>query len=105
MPEHLAANSVWLRRTILSHIANRRSGYTRAARALIDGEAAGLPLRDDGGRPWSVHDAEGRAVLARVASEWSARHVAARATQMRLRSAVRWGSGGASALRAEFVSI
>jgi hypothetical protein len=64
MSEHLAVSSVWLHRTILSHIANRRSGYTRAARAVIDPEAAGLPPRDDGGRPRSIHDAEWRAALA-----------------------------------------
>jgi hypothetical protein len=67
MLEHLAVSSVWLRRMILSHIANRRSGYTRAARAVLDREAAGLPPRDDGGRPRTVHDAEWRAALARGA--------------------------------------
>jgi DNA-directed RNA polymerase specialized sigma24 family protein len=67
MPEHLAVSSVWLRRIILSHIVNRRSGYTRAARAVLDREAAGLPPRDDGGWPRTVHDAEWRAALARGA--------------------------------------
>jgi hypothetical protein len=105
MPEHLAVSLVWLRRMILSHIANRRSGYTRAAWAVLDREAVGLPPRDDGGRPQTVHDAKWRAALARGASERSARHVAARATQMRSSSTPRWGSGGALALRAEFVSI
>jgi hypothetical protein len=49
MPEHLVVSSVWLRRTILGHIANRRRGYTRVARAVVDQEAAGLPPRLDGG--------------------------------------------------------
>jgi hypothetical protein len=64
MSEHLAVSSVWLHRTILAHIVNRRSGYTRVARAVLDREAAGLPPRLDGGRPQSVHDAEWRAALA-----------------------------------------
>jgi hypothetical protein len=89
MPEHLAVSLVWLRQTILSHITNCRSGYTRAARAVIDQEAVGLPPRDDGGRPRSVHDAEWREALARGASERSARHLSTRATQMRSSSAVR----------------
>jgi hypothetical protein len=105
MPEHLAVSSVWLRRMILGHIANRRSGYTRAARAVVEREATGLLPRLDGEQPRSVHDAEWRAALARGAEEWSARHVVARALQMRLGSAVRWGSGGVAAFRADFVSI
>jgi hypothetical protein len=105
MPEHLVVSSVWLRRTILGHIANHRSRYTRAARAVEDREATGLSPRLDGGHPRSVHDAEWRATLARGALERSTRHVAARAAEMRLGSAVRWGSGGAVAFRAKFVSI
>jgi hypothetical protein len=105
MLEHLAVSSVWLRWTILGHIANCRSGYTRAARAVVDREAARLLPRLDGGRPRSVHDVEWRVALAQGALERSARHVAAHATQMRLGSAVRWGSGGAAAFRIEFVSI
>jgi hypothetical protein len=105
MLEHLVVSLVWVRRTILDHITNRQNGYTSAARAVVDREATGLPPRLDGGRPRSVHDAEWRAALARGPSERSARHVAARATQIRLCSAVRWGSGGAEAFRAKFVSI
>jgi hypothetical protein len=106
MPEQLAVSSVWLCRTTLGHIANRRSGYRRAARVALDRDAAGFPQRLDGGRLWSIHNAEWRAgALARGASERSARHVTPRATQMWSSSAVTWGSGGAAAFRAEFVSI
>jgi hypothetical protein len=105
MPEHLVVSSVWLRQMTHNYISNRRSGYTRAARAEVERQAAGLPPRLDGGRPPSVHDAEWRAALARGAEERSARHVAARTLQMRSGSAVRWGSGGVAAFRAEFVSI
>jgi hypothetical protein len=64
IPEHLAVSSVWLRRTILGHVVNSRSGYTRAARAVVDREAAGLPPRLDGGRTRNIHDTEWRAALA-----------------------------------------
>jgi hypothetical protein len=72
MLEHLAISSVWLRQTILGHIANHRSGYTRTTRAVLDWEAAGLPPRLDGGQPRSIHDAEWIATLARGASKRSA---------------------------------
>jgi hypothetical protein len=78
MPEHLAVSSVWLRRMILNHISNCRSGYTRAARAVVEREAAGLSPRLDGGRPQSVYDAEWRLALAQGAEELFARHVVVR---------------------------
>jgi hypothetical protein len=77
----------------------------RATREVVDLEVAGLPPRLDGGRPQSIHDAEWRATLARGALERFARDVVAHATQIKLGSVVRWGSGGATAFRAEFVSI
>jgi hypothetical protein len=80
MPELLAVSSIWLHPMILGHIPKRRSGYTRAARAVVDREVAGLPPGLDGGRPRNVHNAEWRATLARGASERSARHVATRET-------------------------
>jgi hypothetical protein len=102
-PDH-AVHGVWLRRQFHLHIANRRSSFTKAVRAVLQQQAVGLPPRTDGGRPRSCHDIEWRAALDRASGERSARHVAARATQMASGSRIRWGRGGAHAFRAEFVS-
>jgi hypothetical protein len=76
MPKHLVVSSVWLRWIILRHNVNRLTKYTRAARVVVDREAARLPPRLDGGQPRSIHDVEWRVALARGASEHSTRHVA-----------------------------
>jgi hypothetical protein len=64
-PMHLdhAVHGVWLRRQFHLHIANRRSSFTKAVRAVLQQQAVGLPPRTDGGRPHSCHDIEWRAAM------------------------------------------
>ena len=106
MPENERVNSVWLRRTITGHIANRRSNFTKRAREVLRRQAEGLPpLNSNDGRPLKCHNKEWRDAKARASLEPSARHVAARATQMSTIGSPRFGSGGLSSFRAEFVSL
>ena len=71
-------DETWLRRRIISHIANRRSAFTRKAREVLRREREGLPQLKNKGIPKNCHKKEWQEALKRGVAGQSAQHVAAR---------------------------